>query len=205
MAAFLDVIMSMIFGSTMFLIVLGANDIAAETQTVYSNDMLVQEMLTGTVQLLEGEFRNMGYGLSQLQSSVLYADTGRISFLSDLGHDGGPIDTITYAVGDVSQLLDTQNEMDRYIFRRVNNEPVLRVGVVTLFRLTYLTQSGEVLPTPVPVDRRSEIYSIEVTIEVQNPYAPYRPETMVQTGERTALYSSSLWQQTRLASQNLRR
>ena len=205
MAAFLDVIMSMIFGSTMFLIVLGANDIAAETQTVYSNDMLVQEMLTGTVQMLEGEFRNMGCGLGQLQSTVLYADAGRISFLSDLGRDGGAIDTITYAVGDVAQLLDTQNEMDRYIYRRVNSEPVLRVGVVTIFRLKYFTQSGEVIPVPVPVDRRSEINSIEVIVEVQNPYAPYRPADMVQTGERDALYSSSLWQQTRLASWNLRR
>jgi hypothetical protein len=189
----------------MFMIVLGANDIAAETQTVYSNDMLVQEMLTGTVQMLEGEFRNMGYGLGQLQSTVLYADSGRISFLSDLGRDGGVIDTITYSVGDTTQLLDTENEMDRYLFRRINNEPVLRVGVVTVFRLTYFTQPGELLPTPVPADRRSEIYSVEVTIEVQNPYAPYRPEGMVQTGERNALYSSSLWQQTRLASQNLRR
>ncbi len=205
MAAFLDVIMSMIFGSTLFLIVLGANDIAAETQTVYSNDMLVQEMLTGTVQMLEGEFRNMGYGLGQSQSTVLYADTGRISFLSDLGRDGGAVDTITYVVGDTTALLDTQNEMDRYLYRRVNNEQALRVGVVTLFRLTYFAQTGEVLPTPVPVDRRSEIYSIEVTVEVQNPYAPYRPAEMVQTGERNALYSSSLWQQTRLASQNLRR
>jgi hypothetical protein len=205
MSVFLDVIMSMVFGSTMFMIVLGANDIAAETQTVYSNDMLVQEMLTGTVQMLEGEFRNMGYGLGQLQSTVLYADSGRISFLSDLGRDGGVIDTITYSVGDTTQLLDTENEMDRYLFRRINNEPVLRVGVVTVFRLTYFTQPGELLPTPVPADRRSEIYSVEVTIEVQNPYAPYRPEGMVQTGERNALYSSSLWQQTRLASQNLRR
>lgn len=205
MSAFIDVIMSMIFGSTMFLIVLGANDIASETQTVYSNDMLVQEILTGTVQMLEGEFRNMGYGLTQLQSSVLYADSGRVTFLSDLGRDGGSVDTITYAVGDTTQMLDTPNEMDRFLFRRVNNEPALRVGVVTVFRLTYFAQTGEVLPTPVPADRRSEIYSIEVTVEVQNPYAPYRPQEMVQTGERNALYSSSLWQQTRLASQNLRR
>jgi hypothetical protein len=205
MSAFIDVIMSMIFGSTMFMIVLGANDIASETQTVYSNDMLVQEMLTGTVQILEGEFRNMGYGLGQLQSTILYADSGRISFLSDLGRDGGTIDTITYSVGDTTQLLDTQNEMDRFLFRRVNSEPTLRVGVVTVFRLTYFTQPGELLPTPVPSDQRSEIYSVEVTIEVQNPYAPYRHQDMVQSGERTALYSSSLWQQTRLASQNLRR
>src|SRR5512143_858060 len=205
MAAFLRVIMSLLLGSTLFLIVLGANDIAAETQTVYSNDMLVQEMLTGTVQMIEGEFRNMGYGLGQLQTTILYADAGRISFLSDLGRDGGVIDTLTYAVGDTSQLLDTENEMDRYLYRRVNSEQTLRVGVVTLFRMKYFTQSGDVVPVPVSIDRRSEINSIEVIVEVQNPYAPYRPEGMVQTGERDALYSSSLWQQTRLASWNLRR
>jgi hypothetical protein len=82
---------------------------------------------------------------------------------------------------------------------------VLRVGVVTVFRLTYFTQPGDLLPTPVPADQRSEIYSIELTIEVQNPYAPYRRAEMVQSGERNALFSSSMWQQTRLASQNLRR
>ena len=205
MSAFIDIIMSMIFGSTLFMIVLSANDIASETQTVYNNDMIVQEMLTSTVQLLEGEFRNMGYGVDPLQTTVVYADTGRISFLSDLGRDGGTIDTITYTVGNPSELLDTQNEMDRYVYRQVNHDPVMRVGVVTVFRLTYRAQSAEILPTPVPVDRRSEIYSVEVTIEVQNPYAPYRPPDMVKSGERNALFSSSLWQQTRLASQSLRR
>ena len=42
-------------------------------------------------------------------------------------------------------------------------------------------------------------------MEVQNPYALYRPQGMVAAGERNALYSTSYWQQTRLASQNFRR
>jgi hypothetical protein len=42
-------------------------------------------------------------------------------------------------------------------------------------------------------------------MEVQNPYALYRPPGMVMAGERDALYSTSYWQQTRLASQNFRR
>jgi hypothetical protein len=42
-------------------------------------------------------------------------------------------------------------------------------------------------------------------MEVQNPYAMMRSKEQVMGGERNALYSSSLWQQTRLASQNTRR
>jgi hypothetical protein len=40
---------------------------------------------------------------------------------------------------------------------------------------------------------------------VQNSNALARNSVQVQEGERSALYSSSLWQQTRLASQNSRR
>jgi hypothetical protein len=205
MSALLDVIAAMFFGSTLFVIVLTSNDIASETQTVYNGDMLVQEMLTETVQLLEGEFRNMGYGVPQGINTVMFADSTTISFLTDLARDGGIPDTVTYYLGDTTELHETQNEMDRFLYRRVNSSSLMKVGVVTAFHLSFYAQSGELLPTPVPTDRRSEIYNVEMSVEVQNPYAPYRSAEMIQTGERNALYSSSLWQQTRLASQNFRR
>ena len=99
----------------------------------------------------------------------------------------------------------TQNEQDRYLYRKVNTGQRLIVGVVTVFRLHYFTRDGEELAVPVATDRLTEIHVVEVTMEVQNSYAPYRPTWAVKTGERNALYSSSLWQQTRLASQNSRR
>jgi hypothetical protein len=66
----MDIIASMLFGSMLFMIVLTSNEIASETQTVYSGDMLVQEMLTSTVQLMEGEFRNMGYAVPRSQRTT---------------------------------------------------------------------------------------------------------------------------------------
>jgi hypothetical protein len=200
----MDIIASMLFGSMLFMIVLTSNDIASETQTVYSGDMLVQEMLTSTVQLMEGEFRNMGYGVPRNQRTILSADSSSISYLSSLSEGAAP-DTITYWLGSTAELYETQNEMDRFLYRRINGGTSLRVGAVTIFKLTYSAQSGELLPTPVAWDRLTEIYSVELSVEVQNPYAPSRVASMVQTGERSALYSSSLWQQTRLASMNLRR
>ncbi len=205
MSSLMDVIYSMLFGGTLFIIVLNANEIAAENQSTYHGDMMVQQMLTSTAQLVEGEFRNMGFGVPEHHATVMAADSSSIAFLSDLGRDGGLIDTIRYSLGPTSELAATQNELDRNLYRGVNGSPRAIIGIVTTFRLQYFTMDGELLPAPVPSDRLTEIHVVEVTMEVQNSSALSRNAAQVKEGERSALYSSSLWQQTRLASQNSRR
>ncbi len=202
----LDLMLSVILGGILMIIVLDANEIAVENQSVFNGDMLVQEMLTSVAQVVEGEIRNMGFGVPEKDAAILYADTSRIIFLTDLSRSGTSLDTIQYLLGDTLDLIHTQNELDRLLYRRVNTQPVTEIGAVTFFHLSYITKSGEVLTTPVPPARLTEIHVVEVTIEVQNPHAmTRRPGEVIGAGERTALYSSSLWQQTRLASQNSRR
>jgi hypothetical protein len=204
MSALLDIIGSLLFGGTILMIIITANDIAAETQATHSGDMLVQELLTNTAQLVEGELRNMGFGVPEREQTIMRAEESRIHFLCDIDRNG-IIDTVKYSVGDTTELADTQNEIDRLLKRQINTETTMNVGAVTTFRLRYMTREGALLSTPVPADRLAEIHMVEVSMEVQNPYAPSRDQEMVGAGERTALYSSSLWQQTRLASQNTRR
>lgn len=204
MSALFDIIGSMLFGGTILMILLTANDIAAETQATHSGDMLVQELLTNTAQLVEGELRNMGFGVPEREPTIMKAEESRIHFLCDIDRDGS-VDTVKYSLGDPSEMIDTQNELDRMVKRQINDGRILNVGSVTTFRFRYMTREGIVLPLPVPSDRLPEIHMVEVSMEVQNPYAPTRDPGMVGTGERSALYSSSLWQQTRLASQNTRR
>jgi hypothetical protein len=96
------------------------------------------------------------------------------------------------------------NPHDRYLQRSVNGGTPTPVGVVTQFRLRYLTGSGELLSTPVDAGRLSEVRQIEITMEVQNPYA-LQSNTTSLAESQTGMFSSSVWQQTRLASQNLRR
>ncbi len=205
MGMVLDLIASAIFGGLLLLIVLNANDMAMESQSIQNGDVLVQEILVSTVRLIEGEFRNMGFGVPERTATVLHADTSSISFLCDLGRDGGFIDTVTYFIGPVSELASTQNELDRYLYRTVNGSLPSKVGVVTRFDMQYETRSAEVLPTPVSSDRLSEIHLVQVTVEVQNPYAISKRQAEIMPGDRTAKFSSALWQQTRLASQNSRR
>ena len=205
MGTLLDLLSSTLFGGVLLMIILNANEIASENHSKYNGDELVQEMLVSTARLLEGEFRNMGFGIPDTQKTVLYADTSRISFLCAESNAVTIIDTIKYRLGPTSELPKTENELDRYLYRQVSSQPELKVGVVTVFKLNYMTLSGDTLPTPVASDRLSEIHVVEVTMEVQNPYAVSRQKALIRPGERTALYSSSLWQQTRLASQNSRR
>ncbi len=200
MATILDIMVSFVVGGILLMIILTSNDIAAENHTVYNGDMLVQEMLTSTVQVLESEFRNMGFGVTELHQTILAADTSSITFLYDVDRSGTPA-TVRYYLGPLSELSGTQNEADRLLHRVVGNGMVASVGAVTIFQLNYMTQDGVFLARPVPAGELSEIHTVEVTIEVQNPYAPLN-----SLGDNPqALFSSSLWQQTRLASQNSRR
>jgi hypothetical protein len=208
MAAILDIVGSFLLGGAILMIILTATNIAGENQSTYHGDMMVQEIMRTTAQMVEGEFRNMGFGVPEADVTIIRGDSTHIAFLIALAHSGSgtdPIDTVHYYIGSTDELLSTPNELDRYLIREVNSRPATRVGVVTTFRLRYFARSGELLPLPVPQDRVSEIYVVEVTLEVQNPSAVLRSDGKVGPGERRALYSSSLWQQARLASQNSRR
>lgn len=204
MADTIDYVFSVILGGMLMINVLTVNDIAAETYSVYEGDMSVQEILVTTVQVLEGEFRNMGFGVPESERTVLAADSSSITFLIDLDRDGSGLDTVRYFSGDTTELGYTDNEHDRFIYRTVNGTGGLKVGVVTMFRLRYLAMSGAQLSTPVAPADLSEIHEVEITLEVQNPYAIHAQNTS-GVGSSNSLHSSSYWQQTRLASQNSRR
>lgn len=204
MSEIMDYVNAVLIGSMLMLNVLSANEMATETHSVYNGDVLVQEMLITTAQYVEGEFRNMGFGVPELARVVLQADSTKIAFLIDLDRDGGFLDTIRYSLGAISDLSGTMNPNDRYLYRSVNGGTRTPIGAVTQFRLHYLATNGENLTAPVDFDRLSEIRQVEITLEVQNPYAML-DNTTTGAEQNSGLFSSSYWQQTRLASQNLRR
>ena len=205
MGTILDLIGSMIFGGALLLIILDANSNAIETQGKYAGDVAVQEGLTSIVQGVEAEFRNIGFGVADTATSILNADSTSVTFLTCLDGSGTHIDTVHYWLGSTSELSATQNELDRPLYRSQNGLSRASVGAVTIFSLKYIDYHKSIIPCPVASSSLRNIQEVEITIEVQNPNAEYRDQSMVNAGERNALYSSSLWQQTRLASQNFKR
>jgi len=108
-----------------------------------------------------------------------------------------------HVINENSQLM---NDQDRLLHRQVNNGAVGAIGAVSRFTLKYYSQGMmDTLTTPVGASDLEMIKVVEITMEVQNPAALYRDKRDVKAGERDAMFSSSLWRQTRLASQNLKR
>lgn len=205
MAIILDIILSALLGGMLLMSVISASEVINENALIINGEMAVQQMLVTTAQFVEGEFRNMGMWVPEDSTTVIAAYDTAISFKSDLNLDGTP-ETVSYWVGPTSELSQTQNELDRFLHRRVGTGPVQSVGIVTRFNLRYFSQNERdtLVPPIAPLDL-SEIKIVEITMEVQSPYGIYRDPRDVQPGQRSALFTSSFWRQTRLASQNLKR
>jgi hypothetical protein len=223
----MDIVIAFTLGGILLIIILNANSIAGDQASILNGDMLVQQMLISATQLIEGEFRNMGFGVHIDSAAVVDARDTALIFLSDLDQNPStPLDTVAYYLGPLSELATTQNDSDRLLHRRINGGTPFSLAAVTQFRMKFFSQSQldtilppnifrpdwwiirrvggvEVVP-PALFDRR-QIKIIEITMEVQNPYAIYKRLDDPTRTIRGALYSSSLWRQTRLASQNLRR
>jgi hypothetical protein len=205
MATLIDLIGSLIFGGALLMIALDANSAAREIQDKYAGDLYVQRDLTEVVAGVESEFRNMGFGVPDTAATILAADTSSITFVCNTNGTGIGVDTIRYYVGTTAEMASTQNELDRPLYRKQNSDAATLVGIVTVFNLRYIDYNKSIMTTPVTGVSLRNVQEVEITLEVQNPYADYRQAGTVQSGERNALYSSSLWQQTRLASQNFKR
>ncbi len=205
MAIVLDILISMTIGSILLMSITNAGHVINESSQLMNDQVVVQKMLISNAQLVEGEFRNMGMGVPEADATVLAAYDTAITFLSDLDRDGTP-EQMKYWVGPVGELAATQNNQDRLLHRQVNNGAVAAVGAVTRFTLKYFSQGlMDTLLSPVVAGDLEMIKVVEITMEVQNPAALYRDKRDVQAGQRDAMFSSSLWRQTRLASQNLKR
>lgn len=178
MAAIMDVLISMIMGGMLLLNIVDAQSIIAEDSSEFRGDVLVQEMLINQVQLMEGEIRNMGYGVPQGVRTIMFAGDSAITFLMDANRDG-TIDTIHYDLGPVSELSGTPNEMDRFVHRTFTSPAggteTGNIGVVTMFHLLYINASGDTLASPVSAALLGSIKEVELSMEVQNPQALYRP------------------------------
>jgi hypothetical protein len=204
MPALLDVLFSMILGFTIILIIFNANMVVSEGWFMYNGEMMVQQMLISTATLIEGEFRNMGFGVEKDPTTgsgiVLYADATRFRFATAL-NPAFPdnINEVQYRLGPTSDV-NYQNERIRPLYRSVDDGPELTVGMVTEFSLRYFNREGESLM--VPMIEPGNIHLIEIEMEVQHPHALYRDPRDIQENQPDAFYATSRWRQTRLSSKN---
>ena len=69
---------------------------------------------------------------------------------------------------------------------------------MTNFRLTYYTKFNDTLATPVAAADLQKIFSIQISMSVENMIA----SALVETAPQNTQYQSAFWQQRRLSSRN---
>ncbi|MFA3784060.1 hypothetical protein ABRY23_13450 [Melioribacteraceae bacterium 4301-Me] len=191
----IDILGSTIIGGMLLLILLRINDSAVENTYTYGGELIVQQNLVDLVELLEYDFRKIGYckdwqAIPDPSKAILFADSNSISFLTDVNSDGIP-DTLHYYTGPTSELSSTPNPRDRILYRVVNSETPNGSNLgVTQFKIRYFNSLGNELTTPVAVP--GEINTMQIDVKVEN-YAAYDNE-----------YSTIFWRQIRMAARNLR-
>lgn len=195
----LDLAGSILIGGLILLILFRMNDAAVEN--VYNNggELSLQQNLAVTAKVLEDDFRKIGYcvdwkKIPDPSKSILLADSNRIKFLTDVDKGSGPdgiVDTLYYYLGPTSELSQTANPRDRFLYRVVNSETPKGINLgVTQFKLLYFDALGDTIDFPVAVP--SQVYTLEINLTVEN------------TAGYNEKYSSAFWRQIRLVARNLK-
>lgn len=192
----LDVICSMIIGGILLSIVFRLSDSTTEKTFNNSGELSLQQNLSTVARMIEFDFKKIGYCANWSQipipsRSILFADTSKLKFLTDVNKDG-ELDSIYYYLGPTSELLQTANPRDRILYRVVNDEqPIASNLGVTDFHMVFFDALGDTIHLPISVP--GEISSIEINLTVENVDA-YNMK-----------YSSAFWRQIKLVARNLKR
>lgn len=205
----LDLIGStMVFGS-LLLIALRLNAGTMENLQSYREDLIVQENLVEITKLLEYDFRKIGYCqnftvITNPSQAIRIADSNRIRFWTDFPTSGSPtgdgvLDSLTYYVGNVSELSVTPNPNDKLLYRVENNSTPVGVNVgVTTFSLQYYDALR--IPLSSPVADCRQIQYLQISVQTEH---PVKWTKYYNTATYDTVYQSAFWRQVRLVAKNL--
>jgi len=163
--ATLDIIGSFVLGGLLLITVLNLETTLVETSYRNTLQLITQESLAELVDLIQYDFRKMGYGVPDPTTSIRTMRSDEIEFLADVDEDG-TIDTVRYAVSDTSLARMTPNPNDRLLYRQINGQP--REGDawgVTELEFKYFDANGR--ETSVP----SLVRAVQVSLTLESPYA----------------------------------
>ena len=99
-ATLLDIVGSTIIGGVLLLTLFRMNSTATQNTYNFSGELIVQENMVVTVEVLEYDLRKIGYCENPFKipnpaRAILYGDSSRIKYLTDIDFDGN-VDTLEY-------------------------------------------------------------------------------------------------------------
>ncbi|PID58426.1 MAG: hypothetical protein CR986_07935 [Ignavibacteriae bacterium] len=198
----IDVLGSTLVGGMLLLILFRINDATVENNYMYGGELIIQENLVEIVELIEHDFRKIGFCENYValpkEQFILHADSNSIKFSTDIDSDG-IVDSIHYYIGPTSELKGTPNPRDRFLYRVVNDKPPVGTNLgLTEFKLAYYNTLGHKLSFP--INYLTEIQSIEINIKIEDVYGY---DTKNDEKQNTDKYASAFWKQIKLSSRNI--
>lgn len=197
----LDIIGSFAIGGILLLMGLRLNASANETTAVYFGNYILQANITTAVDILENDFRKIGYcrdwrKIPDPTKSIRIADSTRIRFWADYDNDG-TLDSITYYIGPTSDLSTTPNPRDRFLYRQINNQPAQAINLgVTQFTFRYFDAEND--PIAFPVTDPTKVYFMQLSLKIESA-VPYQQE-YANDPSQYEVY----WKQLRLVTKNFK-
>jgi hypothetical protein len=190
----LDVLGSIIIAGILMISIFRLQNATTEDLYRGTGNLTAQTNLATVVQILETDFRRIGYCADWKQipvptESILYADSTSIRYLTDIDQNG-LIDTMFYNFDPNTDIPGTPNPRDRFLYRTINSESPVEVNMgVTQFKMEFYNSLGTRLNFPITDPR--EIYSMQIDITVED-VAAYDQK-----------YQTIFWRQIRMAARNL--
>lgn len=170
MASLLDIIGATIIAGMVILIIIGVT--ANLNQTLYTSTYSLNAQMAALTmaRIIEYDFYKMGYNVNKATDTlVLFADTSRIRFKSDLLNQGvGAVTRMEYSLGGLVGF--TPNPKDRFFSRIHGNSTINSNLGITRFRLMYYDSTGKQITTPIShIDSLKKIKAIKVTVNIESP------------------------------------
>ncbi|MFQ5707794.1 MAG: hypothetical protein ACE5HO_10115 [bacterium] len=160
MDSYISLIGSIVIGGLFLLGLLFFQSDLKEHSFHRTNDQIVQEHALAIIDLLEWDFRKIGFNYPL--DALAIKDTNSISYYVDLGNDG-IIDTVHYTISDTGAASATPNPNDKILYRWSNGGPQVGVALgVTDFRLKYFDEAGN------ETSNVKQIKTIEITLELES-------------------------------------
>lgn len=193
----LDVMGSLIIAGFISLMVIRANGSISMMNYTYGQDMNVQKGMTTLIEMVEYDFRKIGYCEDPDKFpygawAIREAGNHNFTFLADIDFDK-TVDTIKYYTGTKHDARSTSNPRDFPLYRTVNNSAPMPMYLgATQFDFEFFDWEGAQIDFPIPMDSASlsGIFSIRLTVLLES------------TEAYDSVYTYSYWRQLRLSSRN---
>ena len=193
MATMLDLVGSVIVGGLVLLMMLGFKADLGTTTDAQCFNQGIQEDLRALTDVLEYDFRKMGYDVP-FESNVKYINDSTIAFYGNFDNWGG-CDSLQYYFRSIKPP-GARNPSVGTLYRVLNTQApqAIRLGV-TRFKMLWYDEDGNLKPSVL-----KDIRSVKVSLTVESDYTA----DSIRVGVNwRRLYAGATWERT-IRPKNLR-